>query len=192
MLQDRLRDGRVDGAAHGYLRQQAGCQSRESRRRYARYDGGIVQSWRQAASRRRFTSGPGAWQASCRWVVECWQHSGWVCKLKQPPQAGRCAILRYSAKKNRSAVMAARPIARRAPRERLGATEEGRMAIVPTLSGRSGARIARRRGPDGARGPDQGRVPNGDPSGTAPCRGRGDLLGKTATVLWDNAERPGV
>ena len=112
------------------------------------------------ASRRRFTSGPGVRQASRGWVLEYWQHFGWVCKLKRQPQAGRCAILRYSAKNNLSAVMAARPIARRAPSELLVDAEEGRMLRFPTLSGRSGARVARHGGPDRARGPDQGWVPN--------------------------------
>ena len=162
--QDRARERRDDRLAHCTCR----AEHKQADKSLRPCDGGIVQRWRHAASRRRLTSGPGAWQASCGWVVECWQHSGWVCKLKQQPQAGRCAILRYSAKQNLSAVMAARPIARRAPRERLGAAEEGRMALVPTLSGRAGARIARRRGPDGARGPDQGWVPNGDPSGSRP------------------------
>ena len=140
--------------------------------------GGIVQKWRHAASRRHFTGGSGAWLASCGWVVECWQHSGWVYKQQQPPQAGRCAILRNPAKKNAvgsfsnkplspknlSAVMAARPIAQRAPRELLVDVEEGHSAIFPTLSIRTGARVARDGGPDGARGPDQGWVPNWDPS----------------------------
>ena len=129
-------------------------------------DGEIVQKWRHAASRRRFTSVPGARQASCGWVVECWQHSGWVYKLKREPQAGRCGILRYSAKKKLSAVMAARPSARRAPRKLLVDVEEGRLALVPTLSGRPWRQAARDGDADGSRGPDQGWVPIGGPSCT--------------------------